>query len=115
MNYQVIILPEAEREAEEAYLWSAQSSPERAIAWLRGLHAAIDTLRTHPRRCPLAPENAFFEEEMRQLLYGRQRGAYRVLFEIRDEEQTVYILHVVHGAWEYLRPDQAPEEDNSTP
>jgi plasmid stabilization system protein ParE len=104
MNYRVLILPEAEREADEAYLWMAESAPERAAAWLQGLRAAIATLQTHPRRCPLAPENAFFSEEIRQLLYGRRRHAYRVLFEVRDDEQTVTILHVVHGARDYLRP-----------
>src|SRR5215212_4938393 len=109
MNYRVVILSEAEREMEEAYLWIAESAQERAATWLRGLRTAIETLRTHPRRCPLAPESAIFAEEIRQLLYGRRRGVYRVLFEVRDDEQTVTILHVIHGAREPLRSE--PEGD----
>src|SRR5438132_11230856 len=105
MTYCVIILAEPEREAYDAFLWLAEAAPEAAVAWLRGLRAAIATLSSHPRRCPLAPEDAFFVEEIRQLLYGRQRGIYRVLFEVRDDEQTVYILHVVHGAREHLLPE----------
>jgi plasmid stabilization system protein ParE len=104
MNYQVIILPEAEQEADAAFRWIAEAAPEAAVAWLQGLRAAIGTLSDYPRRCPLALENAFFAEEIRQLLYGRRRYVYRVLFEVRDEEQTVYILHVLHGARDYLRP-----------
>src|SRR5437867_3704748 len=103
MSYQVVILPEAERELYAAYLWIAESAPERATAWLQGLRAAIGTLSDYPRRCPLAPESAFFTEEIRQLLYGRRQHAYRVLFEVRDAKQTVYILHVIHGARDYLR------------
>lgn len=113
MNYRVIILPEAEREMEEACLWIVQSAPEAARTWLQRLRAAIGTLRTHPRRCALAPESAFFAEEIRQLLYGRRRGVYRVLFEVRDDEETVIILHVVHGARDYLRPDQAADQDEN--
>ena len=113
MNYRVVILAAAEREMEEAFLWIAQATPVRAGAWLRRLRAAIDTLRTHPRRCPLAPENAFFAEEVRQLLYGRRRRVYRVLFEVRDDEQTVIILHVLHGARDYLRPEQTQDEEEN--
>lgn len=86
MNYEVIILPEAEQEAYEAYLWIAEAAPEAATAWLRGLRAAITTLSDLPRRCPLAPENAFFTEEIRQILYGSRRHAYRVLCEVRDDD-----------------------------
>jgi plasmid stabilization system protein ParE len=113
MNYRVVILPEAEREMEQASLWIAEQAPQRAAAWLRGLRAAIATLRTHPRRCPVAPENAFLPGEIRQLLYGRRPHVYRVLFEVRDEEQTVTILHVVHGARDYLRPDRTEDEDDN--
>lgn len=105
MSYRVIILPEAEQEAYEAYLWIAEAAPEAATAWLQGLRAAIATLSDFPRRCPLAPEHAFFTEEIRQLLYGDRWNAYRILFEVRDDEQTVTILHVVHGAREPLRPE----------
>lgn len=61
-----------------------------------------------PERCPLAPETAFFTEEIRQLLteeirqllYGRGRGVHRILFTIKDA--TVVVLHVRHGARKYL-------------
>jgi plasmid stabilization system protein ParE len=105
MNYHVVILPEAEQEMEAAYLWIAESAPAAATAWILRLRSAINTLREHPRRCRRAPEDEFFDEEIRQLLVGRRSHAYRVLFEVRDEEQTVFILHVVHGARDYLRPD----------
>jgi plasmid stabilization system protein ParE len=111
MTYRVIILAEAEQEVAQAYLWIAESAPGRASTWLRRLRAAIATLQTHPRRCPLAPENAFFTEEIRQLLYGRRRHAYRVLFQIDDDKQMVTILHVIHSARDYPRPGGRTDGD----
>ena len=113
MNYRVAILPEAEREMEQAYLWIAEQAPQRAAVWLRRLRAAIATLRTHARRCPVAPENAFLPGEIRQLLHGRRPHVYRVLFEVRDDERTVTILHVVHGARDYPQPNRTPDEEDN--
>jgi plasmid stabilization system protein ParE len=111
MNCRVEITQTAKAEARQAYLWIQEHSLEAAIHWYNGLESAIDTLRTHPRRCPQAPEALFFKREIRQLLYGRRRHAYRILFEVRDEGQTVSILHVIHGARDYLRPGQPPEQN----
>jgi len=49
-----------------------------------------------PLRCSLAFENSFFEEEIRQLVYGKGRNAYRILFTIVDD--TVQIIFVRHAA-----------------
>ena len=44
----------------------------------------------------LAVEHEIFPEEVRQLLYGKAKNLYRVLFTIRDT--TVYVLYVRHSA-----------------
>jgi plasmid stabilization system protein ParE len=72
----------------------------RAEAWLDGVLAAIDTLTSLPRRCPLAPENDEFDVEVRQLLYGE----HRILFTVEDD--VVRVLHVLHGARRFLTPDE---------
>ncbi|HEY9608185.1 MAG TPA: hypothetical protein V6C93_02410 [Allocoleopsis sp.] len=56
----------------------------------------IATLQEKPRRCALAVEHEIFPEEVRQLLYGKFKNMYRVLFTIRDI--TVYVLYVRHSA-----------------
>jgi plasmid stabilization system protein ParE len=61
---------------------------------------AIESLASHPQRCPLAPETPFFTEEIRQLLYGRGRCVHRILFTIKDD--SVVVLHVRHGARKHL-------------
>ena len=62
----------------------------------RGLLDTIKSSSSHPRRCPLARENNDFPEEICQLLYGKRRGIYRVLFTIRED--TVAILFIRNGA-----------------
>lgn len=95
-EYRVIIEPEAVAGIESAYEWIQDFSPDRAAAWLNGLLDAIQSLSRMPARSSLAPENEYFDEEIRQLLYGKQRRVYRILFTIRDNE--VYILFVRHSA-----------------
>lgn len=101
MTYRVITQPRAEAEAEEAFQWIFDRSPEAAIRWYRGLREAIESLATDPLRCGLAPENEFFEPEIRQLLYGRRRGIYRILFTVRQD--VVSVLSVHHGARQTVR------------
>ena len=74
MNYEVIIMPAAEAELEQAYLWLAQRAPERDA----------------------------FDHDIRQLLYGKHQHAYRILFDVVG--QTVRVLHIRHGARQRLEP-----------
>ncbi len=102
MNFEIIIQPSAQIEIEYAYQWIASQSPSRAIRWYNNLIDTIYSLETFPTRCVIAPENEDFEDEIRQLLYGKKSGIYRVLFTIRENE--VHILHIRHSARDYLKP-----------
>jgi plasmid stabilization system protein ParE len=53
MRYRVIFQPRDELELQEAYRWISEESPGRAARWLNGIQEAIDSLETHPERCPL--------------------------------------------------------------
>ena len=83
MTYRVIIQPEAEAELDAAYRWIYEQAPHAASQWFAGIVEAILSLEQFPQRCPLAPENAHFTAEIRQLLYGRRRYAYRILFTVQ--------------------------------
>ncbi|CDI04704.1 hypothetical protein BN873_p40009 [Candidatus Competibacter denitrificans Run_A_D11] len=45
---------------------------------------------------PFATQTPFYSYEIRNLIFG----SYRVLFCVKEQEQTVQILHVTHGARE---------------
>ena len=93
MRYTVAVQPSAEAEIEAAWVYLGQAaSPDVATRWFNELEAAIGTLATLPRRCPLAPEDAHFADEIRQLLVA----PYRVMFTIR--QRRVHVLHFRHTA-----------------
>ena len=96
MKYQVVITPLALAEVQEAYDWLVERAPRAADRWREALLKAVNSLEKFPKRCGLAPESTHFGREIRQLLYGKRRGIYRILFEIRDT--TVVVLRVRHSA-----------------
>lgn len=100
MSYRVLIQPPAVDDLDGIVRWIVRDSPSRAASWLDGAFAAIQTLSEFPRRCPLAPEDDAFSEEIRQLLYGD----VRILFD--TEGDIVRVLHVRHGARRPLSPDE---------
>jgi plasmid stabilization system protein ParE len=102
-TYRIIIQPEAYEGMVSGYALIEQGSPESASQWALGLMDAISSLATFPARCPLAPESRHFRREIRQLLYGKGRNAYRILFTIADD--VVSVLHIRHGAMETLKPN----------
>lgn len=97
MTYRVDVSSTAKAEADAAFLnFSQYASPERAQEWYQQLITAIASLNTMPRRCPIARENALFSQEIRQLLYGKGKHTYRILFTVLDEQPTptVRVLHI---------------------
>jgi plasmid stabilization system protein ParE len=114
MTYGIDVSSVAKANADAAFLGFAQfTDPDRAQAWYQGLIQAIASLKEMPRRCPLARENAFFSQEIRQLLYGRGQYTYRVLFTILDDQPipTVRILYIRNAAQQAL----GEEPDPTTP
>lgn len=101
-RHQIILQPEAYDGMEAAYTYIEEQSPDRAHQWANGLIEAINSLETFPGRCPIAPESEHFSQEIRQLLYGRGSGIYRVLFTIVGD--AVSVLHIRHGAQDTLKP-----------
>jgi plasmid stabilization system protein ParE len=68
---------------------------DTGLRWFLALESAIASLTNFPHRCSLAPENAEFPFEVRNLLYGRKPHTYRFLFTI--DADLVYVLHIRHG------------------
>src|SRR5262249_23120449 len=75
-----------------------------AVRWHGQLLEDVRSLENNPERCGLAPESEWYPGEIRQLLHGKRRGVYRVLFEVRGK--TVYILRVRHSDQTLLEPGE---------
>jgi plasmid stabilization system protein ParE len=108
MRYEVVIQPRAARDIWAAAEWleDRSRSPSKALRWVRGLRAKIETLKADPKRCPIDPDSAVYGEEVRLLLYGKRHGKFRVLFAIRDK--TVHVLTVRHAARRSLTDEMVP-------
>jgi len=104
-TYRVEPTDQALVDAGEAYFWINEELEGAALRWYEGIMKAFRSLEKNPLRCPHAPESAFFEEEIRQLIYGK----YRILFTVEGE--TVFVLRVRHSAQEYLRPEDDEETE----
>lgn len=104
----VVIQPPALQDLDKAYDWTAERAPETASIWLSRFQAAIATLRDNPQRCAVASESRLVTYEIRQLVFGRRVGAFRVLFTIRMD--TVRILHIRRAARDFLNAQDFPVE-----
>jgi plasmid stabilization system protein ParE len=102
-KYQVRLTDLAEQDVDSVLRWLGEkASAAVAGKWFTELMVAIDTLESMPERCALEAEAPDLEREIRELLIGKRRGKYRVIFEIRG--RTVHILRIWHGARDALTP-----------
>lgn len=102
MKRRVIVTPNAEQDLRRAYTYIRQSAPAAATQWMRRIRREIKTLSRSAERCSLALESDYFQQPVRELLFGKgSRGTYRILFVILETE--IYILHVRHGSRDVLR------------
>lgn len=100
MKFNVEFTLTALAEIEKSYNWLLARSATAADRWKDGIFSAIDSLESRPLSNPFAPEAENRDRNIRQLLHGKRRGVYRILYEVRD--QNVYVLHVRHGAQRFL-------------
>lgn len=105
-SYRIEITTTAKVEAEEAILWIKQNSPDAAIKFRKDLTEAIKSLQKNPFRCPIAPENNVFYEEIRQLILGK----YRILITIAEE--TVYVLYIRHSSQQFVKQEFDEDLEN---
>jgi plasmid stabilization system protein ParE len=98
MEYAVELTLRAERDLNELLKYIEALNSSSARRWFNGLEKAIYGLDRLPRRCSLARESRKEGRPIRQLLYGKKPGVYRVLFEIQEWTRTVRVLAIRHGA-----------------
>src|SRR5690242_12000456 len=103
MTHHVQLSPRAARDAENAYLWLRERAPHTAARWYNRLLEAVQSLERLPERCGLAPEAESLGIELRQLLYGKRSGVYRILFTV--EGDVVRVHRIRRAAQRLLDPD----------
>jgi plasmid stabilization system protein ParE len=98
MAYRVSLAAPAEMDAYEAFERIHEAAPMHAEKWLTTLFEAIFSLDQIPARCPVITEAKELGYPARHLLYGKGKGIYRIIFDIREDEQHVRVLRVWHAS-----------------
>jgi plasmid stabilization system protein ParE len=106
MAYQVALADSAKADADRVYDWVAARASFRGPQWFEGLIDSLNSLEQMPFRCPLAREAEEARREIHCLLFGKRRGVYRILYEVDEGRQMVWILHIRHGALKDLGRDE---------
>ena len=104
MTHPVIVTQKVKDDLRHYYAVAAGHAPETAARWFNRFEKALQTLSTHPTRCPLAPENDLVDQPVYQFFYGKRSARYRALFTI--EGDRVFVLHIRRGTM-----DKAAEAD----
>ncbi len=104
MAYLVEFSARAAHDLEVLYVEKDAAESYAAARWYNGLEEAVDTLEWHPHRCPLAPEARKLKRKLRHLLYGKKPHVYRVIYELDEGRQAVWVLTIRHGARQKLKP-----------
>lgn len=111
MTYRIDLSSVAKADADAIFLSLSQyTTAKNAQIWYQGLIKAFSSLTTMPRRCPIARENAFFSQEIRQLLYSQGKNTYRIIFTVLSDQPipTVRILNIRNAAQQTIGE---PKED----
>jgi plasmid stabilization system protein ParE len=92
-RYTVSITREAENNIADAFDYIRERSPMNARKWIRGLYREIDSLELMPARFGVAREQAYFKEDLRQLV----SKSHRIIYLIDEHRRQVDVLYVRHA------------------
>ncbi len=104
MAYRVELTRRAETELQALYDRISAEDSAACENWFNGLEEAIFSLELLPHRCPVAVESKIWGRTLRHLTYGANHSAYRVIYEIGEVRQLVWIRTVRHGAMDEFNP-----------
>lgn len=105
MPFRVAFTRRANQDVSEKEAWLTRLGSTAVARWRTRLLRAVERLETDPEYHPLADEAADLGLDLRQLLFGRRRHVYRVLFTVEPQDQTVTVHHIRHAAQDRLAPD----------
>ena len=108
MTYRVELTERAIRDLELLYLEKNAAESQAASRWFNGLEKTVYRLERHPYQCPVAPEARTMKRKLRQLLYGKKPHVYRVIYEIDERCETVWVLTIRHGSRQKLKRRNLP-------
>lgn len=109
MEYRVEITTYAKRDLRQAYDHIARDSVRNANRWYDRMMAMIESLRFEPEGWPVAPDAETFPDHVvRQKLFGKRRGVFRILFAVDGDRVVVH--RIMHSARRLLNEPGDPDD-----
>jgi toxin ParE1/3/4 len=93
MTYLVEFAARASRDLEILYTEKNAAESQATARWYNGLEEAVYALASFPLCCPVTPEARKAKRKLRHLLYGKKPHVYRVIYEVDERQQEVWVLH----------------------
>ena len=104
MVYRVSLTAQARDDIADVFAYIVRAgAAESAGKWVDRIEAEIFSLDEMPRRCPVAPESEKFGIEIRQLIFGKRTGTYRIIFRVDEGSQDVHILTIRHTSRDEIK------------
>lgn len=91
-KYNVHITDNAQDDIEHIFFYIAEDNQVSAAKFVFQIEEKIYSLEMFPDRCPLIPENEYFNTNYRHLIYKKYRIIYRI------DNMDIFILRIIHGS-----------------
>jgi mRNA-degrading endonuclease RelE of RelBE toxin-antitoxin system len=105
MAFRVVFLRTADRAILEKETWLSRLGGDTVSRWRAKLLHAVAKLEKDPYSYPLIEEATELGVEFREVLFGKRRHVYRLIFRINDADSIVYVHQIRHAAQDRLTPD----------
>ena len=92
MGFKVILTPQSVNDLEEIVTFIAKDNSDRARTFGNDLIDRALSIAAFPERGRVVPEIG--ESAIREIIHGR----YRIIYEIFQDQQAIYVLRYWHGA-----------------
>lgn len=106
MTYLVELTERASRDLGHIFVRIDAENSRQAGDWFNQLEAAVFSLDQLPARGAATPE----DDTLRQLLFGKTRNIYRIIYAIDERRRIVTVLHIRHGAQDDFEPETVKPE-----
>jgi len=102
MTFEVVIHEAAHEDIRQVLAYFHQVDAVTMMDWFVRLHERIQTLDEFPRRFPLIEEGEDLGLALRVCPFGSGRGAWKILYEVRDTE--VHVVRIRRANRDRLKP-----------
>jgi plasmid stabilization system protein ParE len=101
MAFEIEVSEHAEHDINEAASYIAKDSAARAKKWLIGLHSIFNSLQELPNRHSMIQEAEELGRSLRSIIHH----SHRIVYEVQEAANVVYIVRVYHGAHHPLKEE----------